>query len=44
MYQATREVEMAVEAPAVSVVSEGVREGGVVWGTGSCMQCVHMQP
>ena len=35
---------MAVEAPAVSVVSEGVREGGVVWGTGSCMQGVHVQP
>jgi hypothetical protein len=35
---------MAVEAPAVSVVSEGGREGGVVWGTGSCMQGVHMQP
>ena len=27
---------MAVEAPAVSVVSEG----GVLWGTGSCAACV----
>ena len=34
LYQATRDV--AVKAPAVSVVSEG----GVVWGTESCAACV----
>ncbi len=47
MYQAARDVDVAVKAPAVSVVSEG----GVLWGTESCAACVwwcmqgaHMQP
>ena len=36
LYQATRDVDVAVKAPAVPVVSEG----GVLWGTGSCAACV----
>ncbi len=48
LYQAPRDVDVAVKAPAVSVVSEG----GVLWGTESCAACVccgcmqgsHMQP
>ena len=36
LYQATRDVDVAVKAPAVSVVSEG----GVLWGTESCAACV----
>ena len=36
LYQATRDVDVAINAPAVSVVSEG----GVLWGTESCAACV----
>ena len=36
LYQAARDVDVAVTAPAVSMVSEG----GVLWGTGSCAACV----
>jgi hypothetical protein len=36
LYQATRDVDVAGKAPAVSVVSEGL----VLQGTGSCAACV----